>query len=61
MEDRHARAIQKGVGTAGQILSADFTTSIGTKKGRWCFDCKRLWQAWSEICPRCGGPTQSAS
>lgn len=61
LEDRHARAIQKGVGTASQILTADFSVSIGTKKGRFCSACKRIWQAWSEICPRCGATTQPES
>lgn len=57
LEDQHASAIKKGIGTAGQILSADFTVTIGTKRGQWCLNCKRLWQAWSLACPKCGDGT----
>lgn len=31
--------------------------SFGTKKGRRCGPCKRLWNAWNHECPRCGGDT----
>jgi hypothetical protein len=31
--------------------------TIGTKTGRWCLPCKRLWQGWSVVCPRCGTET----
>lgn len=45
-------------GTAG-LLDARFRVlSLGTKAGRWCGACKRLWQAWSQVCPRCGAATE---
>ena len=25
--------------------------------GRWCKPCARLWQRWSQVCPRCGQDT----
>lgn len=34
------------------------TWTIGTKKGRYCVPCSRMWQAWSEVCPRCGCETE---
>lgn len=36
--------------------SSQFT--LGTKTGRWCTTCSRLWQAWSTTCPRCGADTK---
>jgi hypothetical protein len=27
------------------------------RSGRWCTSCKRLWHAWSHVCPRCGADT----
>jgi hypothetical protein len=57
--DDHARAIDRmpGNGTAGLVTGmAGF--ALGTKKGRWCAPCHRVWNAWSELCPRCGLPTE---
>lgn len=31
--------------------------TLGTRRGRWCAPCKRVWQAWSADCPRCGKTT----
>jgi hypothetical protein len=31
---------------------------IGTRKGRRCPECTRIWQAWSALCPRCNKPTE---
>jgi hypothetical protein len=25
--------------------------------GRWCRPCRRVWQRWSRVCPKCGEPT----
>jgi hypothetical protein len=45
-----------GPGQAGIMRGAP-SFVIGTRAGRWCTPCKRLWQAWSENCPRCGAAT----
>lgn len=34
--------------------------ALGTKAGRWCGTCLRLWNAWSMLCPRCGEATEHA-
>jgi hypothetical protein len=45
-----------GPGQAG-IMRGGPQFSIGTRLGRWCAACKRIWQAWSITCPRCGEDT----
>jgi hypothetical protein len=49
-----------GQGQAG-IMRGGPAFTLGTKTGRWCLPCKRLWQAWSSQCPRCGQATQPES
>ncbi len=57
--EHHARAINRmgGNGTAG-LVSAKGWHYLGTKKGRWCAACRRVWNAWSADCPRCGAATE---
>jgi hypothetical protein len=43
-------------GTSG-VMSGSASFTIGTRTGRWCLACKRLWQSWSAVCPRCGEDT----
>ena len=57
IEDRHAKALKHGEGITNTMLSAKGLTNIGTKRGQWCPGCNRIWQAWSDLCPRCGRPT----
>ena len=63
VDDQHVRAINSmgGNGTAG-LLSAGQGEFVGggPKNGRWCRSCQpaRLWQPWSENCPRCGTATE---
>jgi hypothetical protein len=55
--DEHARQIARsGNGRLG-IVSGTQALVLGTKRGNWCLDCGRLWQAWSTRCPRCGAQT----
>jgi hypothetical protein len=30
---------------------------FGTKRGQVCPTCRRRWNAWSAVCPRCGADT----
>jgi hypothetical protein len=59
--DHDAPAVNRmlGNGDAG-LLSAKGRHYIGTKKGRRCTGCGRLWNVWSLTCPRevCGAPTE---
>jgi hypothetical protein len=57
LEPRHARAIGKGwYGQSGTMRSGP-QFAFGTKEGRWCHPCGRLWNSWSVLCPRCGEVT----
>jgi hypothetical protein len=31
--------------------------ALGTRRGRHCGPCDRLWNVWSAACPRCGAAT----
>jgi hypothetical protein len=58
VSDRHATAVQKQVGGEGGLAFAGgFRGFLGTKRGRWCVACARLWNVWSHECPRCGEAT----
>jgi len=57
LEDHHAARLKKSAhNTIGLITSQSHR--LGTKAGRWCAGCKRLWQAWSLECPKCGAETR---
>lgn len=34
------------------------TFAFGTRRGRRCEPCGRLWNAWNASCPRCEMPTE---
>lgn len=57
VEDRHARAINGGQYGQQGFISAKGAQSFGTRRGMYCEPCKRLWNAWSATCPRCGAST----
>jgi hypothetical protein len=58
----HAKAIDRlsGNGTAGLITAGFRVFTEGRKAGRWCTNCQpaRLWNAWNDLCPRCGSATE---
>jgi hypothetical protein len=57
IEDRHADALKKSQHSSIGLVTQQ-SHRLATKAGRWCHACHRLWQAWSEVCPRCGGVTE---
>jgi hypothetical protein len=61
VEDRHAAELAKSSNSNRSmgLLSARQPLSFGTKAGRWCAECRRLWNAWNDRCPRCGESTSS--
>jgi len=61
VEDRHADQLTRSSNsnTASGLLSAKQALSFGTRAGRWCTSCRRLWNAWNAACPRCGGQTEA--
>jgi len=56
--DEQARVINHSSNASLGIISGTQAAVIGTKRGRWCPACARLWQAWSVTCPRCGRDTE---
>jgi hypothetical protein len=52
----------KYIGTSwyGQtgVMSGSQTLSFGTKRGRWCWTCRRLWNNWTTSCHKCGELTE---
>jgi hypothetical protein len=62
VDDVHGDAIARTLGgDAGLIGSGRFGVFLGTRKGRVCEPCHRVWQAWSMQCPRCGADTVDCS
>lgn len=58
VNDRHAAAVKTGQFSGdANLLSSGVALSFGTKKGRRCEPCGRIWNAWSVNCPKCGEPT----
>lgn len=60
VSDRHAKAINQGQYGDTGFISAKGALSFGTKEGRWCKPCLRLWNSWSKECPKCGVATVPA-
>jgi len=55
--DAQASAIGKSWNNRSGVLNTNARLSFGTKKGKLCSPCKRMWNAWSDTCPRCGEDT----
>lgn len=55
--DRHAKAINTGAYGQQDFIAAKGALSFGTKNGRWCQTCNRLWNAWNHVCSKCGNET----
>jgi hypothetical protein len=57
VDDRQAAAIRTSQAGKLGVISSSMPTCIGTKGGRRCEPCGRLWNVWSVVCPRCGRDT----
>jgi rRNA maturation endonuclease Nob1 len=58
VSDDHAVHVERQIGGEGGLAFAGgFRGFLGTRKGRWCAACRRLWNAWNHECPRCGEST----
>jgi hypothetical protein len=57
VDDRHASAINSGQYGDTGLVSAKGALSFGTKEGKQCPDCGRLWNVWNSSCPKCGVET----
>lgn len=54
LEDHHARSLSKSQHQSIGLVTANEGFSFGTKKSRYCGPCRREWNAWSDLCPKCG-------
>jgi hypothetical protein len=58
VDERHAKAINEGqFGGDANLVSATGALTFGTKKGRECLTCHRVWNVWNVVCPKCGADT----
>jgi hypothetical protein len=57
VSEDHAHAINTGQFGERGFITATNSLTFGTKKGKYCSPCHRVWNAWSVECPRCGGQT----
>lgn len=53
----HADQINHSYYASAGIMRGVEAHHLGTRAGRWCRPCNRLWQAWTHTCHRCGTPT----
>jgi hypothetical protein len=58
VDERHAKAINEGqFGGDANLVTAKGGLTFGTKKGRECPKCRRVWNVWNAQCPKCGEDT----
>jgi hypothetical protein len=57
VSEEHARAIQTGQYGQKGFITASGAQAFGTKRGRECEACHRVWNVWNHECPRCDRPT----
>lgn len=60
LEDQHAKALSQSQHQSIGLVKAGESFALGTKRGRYCEVCARMWQAWSVQCPKCGRETAEA-
>jgi hypothetical protein len=60
LDDRQTRAVKASQFAGdGQLIGNVGRVSFGTSRGQKCTnpECRRIWNAWNDVCPRCGDPT----
>lgn len=58
--ERQARDIDKSWYRRSGVMRGGTQFSFGTKSGRICMPCKRVWNRWNALCPRCGEQTEES-
>ena len=58
LSDVHAARLAKSQHASIGMITLNPGTRIATKGGRRCAPCRRLWNVWSVVCPKCGQPTE---
>jgi hypothetical protein len=59
VEDRHIPALRaQDYASAGLVdAGPEKFFSVRQDDGRWCKPCRRVWNRWNHVCPRCGEDT----
>jgi hypothetical protein len=59
VDDDHATTLNRSWYRQAGVMAATEPFAIGTRRVRVCTVCRptRRWNAWSDLCPRCGGTT----
>lgn len=57
LTDRQASALNKSQYAEQDFIKAGAGWSFGTHRGMFCAPCAREWNAWNDVCPKCGGKT----
>lgn len=57
ISDRHAKALNQSQYAEQDFISAKGGLTFGTKRGMLCVHCKRVWNAWNDVCPKCDAET----
>lgn len=55
--DHHASDINKGQFGQQDFISATGSLAFGTKRGKECLACHRVWNLWNHTCPKCDAVT----
>lgn len=58
IDDAHAHDLRNSQHAANGVVVAGAQFAFGTRTGRTCGPCNRVWNSWSTTCPRCGDITQ---
>lgn len=61
VDTRHADTIAGSWYQQAGIMTGHQRLAVGTRRARICTTCRpsRRWNAWTQVCPRCGAPTET--
>lgn len=58
VEDRHMGALrEQQYASAGLVATEEKFFAVTRDDGRWCKPCRRVWNRWNAVCPKCGEDT----
>jgi len=58
VDDRHMPALRaQDYASAGLVAGEEKFFAVTKDDGRWCRACRRVWNRWNAVCPKCGHDT----
>lgn len=57
--DEYMPELATSTAVTSGILRTGQSFRLGTKVGKVCPQCSRIWQAWTLVCPKCNVETES--